>query len=1260
MPATVLRMMSTSPDKSLSNRQTLFSSLAVGFLGLLLSAALYTLLLEKERKIHRQALTQAVLVRADIIQADLNAVVEVLHSMVAFYRSSTQVSHQEFTDFVASALSRHPAIEAMMWIEGMAPGAHNVLEAEARQDGYPAYRLQLDSTVRTEQNRLFPVRQVHPLAGHEHYLGMELSRQGQLAEVLEQAASSASVAVSTPVQQFDLPAQQDGSAGETEQAGHVLLFLPLFEHDSASGIESVRGFAAVSLDPAMLVEGSLLRHLPEAGGLDLTLFEQQADGEQGLLWFHSSRSRTDSSGGQPLSRVVDSYRQAQGTIRVGDREWQLVASALPGSAQWRSSWLPMAGLLLGLVLSGLLASFVYGMASRRQYAEKKVVEATRELASSEARIRSILENVVDGVITIDQHGLIQSFNPAAVKIFGYQVDEVMGRNVNMLMPEPYHSAHDGYLANYMRGGEAHIIGTGREVQGRHKNGSVFPLDLAVGEMDLDGQRVFTGVVRDITERKLAEKEISGFKTTLDSTLDCVFIFDPDSLKFSYVNLGASKQVGYSFAELLTMTPVDIRPDISETEFRKMIAPLLAGDVPALHFEAVHGHCDGRHIPVEIGLQYVCPEGEAGRFVAIVRDISERLQAKKKLEATSELQRAILNSADYTIISTDTDGVIQTFNACAEKSLGYSAEEMVGINTPAVFHDPDEVVARARRLSEELGREIAPGFEVFVAHARLGKVDENEWTYVRKDGSRFPVMLSITSLRDTQGDITGFLGIGSDITERKEVDRMKNEFISTVSHELRTPLTSIRGSLGLLLGGAAGELPEQARALLDIANNNSERLVRLINDILDIEKIESGKMHFDMQTVDVRALVAEAVEANRGFAQQYGVTYRISSDGGAVRALLDHDRITQVVTNLLSNAAKFSPQGANVEVGIHSSERKVRVQVSDHGAGVPEAFQAKVFEKFSQADASDTRQKGGTGLGLSICKAIVEKHGGRIGFESVSGKGATFFFELPQLVVRDDPQPESMDGTSRRVLVCEDDNDVAQLIGMMLEQSGFATDKAYTAEQAKRMLAEHTYVAMTLDLMLPGQDGIALLRELREDLSTRDLPIVVISARAAEGRAEIKGSALEVVDWMDKPIDQQRLLDGVKKALSRGVERPRVLHVEDDVDVARVVEVMLENQADVVSVTHLQQARECLQNEMFDLVLLDINLPDGSGLELLPVIDSLAPPVPVLVFSAYEVENGLTDKINAALVKSSTSNQQLLTTIESLIGGLGQLAPPSEH
>jgi CheY-like chemotaxis protein/anti-sigma regulatory factor (Ser/Thr protein kinase) len=308
------------------------------------------------------------------------------------------------------------------------------------------------------------------------------------------------------------------------------------------------------------------------------------------------------------------------------------------------------------------------------------------------------------------------------------------------------------------------------------------------------------------------------------------------------------------------------------------------------------------------------------------------------------------------------------------------------------------------------------------------------------------------------------------------------------------------------------------------------LIRLINDILDSEKIESGKMTFELQAQEIEPLIEQALVDNQGFAEQHGVTLALKKAAGQVRVCVDSDRLTQVVTNLLSNAIKYSPPQGTVNVVMRKQASRVRVEITDNGTGIPEEFRSRIFQKFSQADSSDTRQKGGTGLGLSISKIIIERMDGSIGFTSEPGKGTTFFFELPEW--REAPPVTAPMGlvARPRVLVCEDDPDVAKLIGMMLDKGGYDADMAHTAEQARDYLKMDSYAAMTVDIKLPYENGLSLIRELRANQRTAWLPVLVLSVTAAEARQHASNQALAISDWLDKPLDEKRLLASLKEAI----------------------------------------------------------------------------------------------------------------------------------
>lgn len=512
------------------------------------------------------------------------------------------------------------------------------------------------------------------------------------------------------------------------------------------------------------------------------------------------------------------------------------------------------------------------------------------------------------------------------------------------------------------------------------------------------------------------------------------------------------------------------------------------------------------------------------------------------------------------------------------------------------------------------------------------------------------LLRANIIHDNEKRPLGIMYMATDIAERKKAERMKNEFISTVSHELRTPLTSIRGSLGLIRGGVTGELSSQAQKLVDIAYTNSERLVRLINDILDIEKIEAGKMEFHLQPLELLPLVEKSVEMMRNFANQYNVNIKLTKSLPDVKSNIDADRFEQVMVNLISNAAKFSPSGSTIEIEMAvASSGVIRVSVIDHGIGIPEEFKSMLFKKFAQVDSSDSKAKGGTGLGLSISKAIIEKFGGNIGCETTEKVGSIFFVELTEATIVADAE-SFVDSNVPKILIVEDDADIAALLKMILEDAGYAAAIAYSAEDAKIKLNSTDFAAMTLDLLLPQEQGIQLVRELREDDKTAHLPIIVVSAVADQQKQQFRGS-FDIVDWIQKPIDLARLRRVLQETIyPMGNEKFTILHVEDDKDNTIIVAQILKDKANIVLAQSLKEAISKVKNERFDLVILDITLPDGNGMELLSHLRNCGKQsIPVLIFSASETSNDIQKKVAASLVKSKTNNAELIDMIQSIIG-----------
>ena len=366
------------------------------------------------------------------------------------------------------------------------------------------------------------------------------------------------------------------------------------------------------------------------------------------------------------------------------------------------------------------------------------------------------------------------------------------------------------------------------------------------------------------------------------------------------------------------------------------------------------------------------------LISLVANLEGRVSARtRQLREAMQRIAAIIDSAQDAFIAADTDGLISDWNPAAERMFGWAREEAVGKSYIELM------VPQRFRAQQEAALAAARGTDSATFGRRV------QLTLIHRDGEELTVEASVS--RPADGLFTTFL---HDISERRQVEEMKNEFIATVSHELRTPMTSIRASLSMLIEGGAGELPADVQHLVNIAYQSSERLVRLVNDVLDIEKIEAGKMEFRSEELTVAPLLEEAFNAVRGSAAQRPVALERQGDGRGLKVRGDRDRLVQVLVNLLSNAIKYSPQFNTVTLACAAVPEGVRLSVSDNGSGIPLEFRSRVFEKFGQADSSDTRLKGGTGLGLAICRAIVEQHGGTIGFETEEGQGTTFHVVLP--------------------------------------------------------------------------------------------------------------------------------------------------------------------------------------------------------------------------------------------------------------------------
>lgn len=726
---------------SMSSRQLLTLGF-IAVLGVLASVIAFRLVDGIELERAELAFQRTATDRVTAVENRIVSELTIVRSIVALFESAPSVSRDQFSTFVRTAVGDSRVTQALEWIPRLPALERTAYERAARADGFSEFLLterspEGDLTEAGDRPEYFPVYYVVPFVGNEGALGFDLaSNPSRLAALAKSRDTGRMVASS----RIDLVQATQDTAG-------ILVFLPVYRSDAPRDTfeerrESLAGFALGVFRVSQLIAGifpeeSKIESIPSGStGIDLYLYDLTAEAGERSLYVHSSRQRSD------IAPALDDLQARLGPhlehrIEVGGRTWAMVARPTETDFGKGESLLAWTALLATLLITGILASYLASTMARARTVKRLVDQRTSELRSAnqrvidnEERIRVVVDTIVDGIITIDEHGTVESINPAVERIFGYSKGEIVGHNVNRMIPGPRRSEHDGYIARYVATGESRIIDTVREVEGLRKDGSEFPLDLAVSEMRIGEKRMFSGIVRDVTDRR-------------------------------------------------------------------------------------------------------------------------------------------------------------------------------------------------------------------------------------------------------------------------EAETAKAEFISTVSHELRTPLTSIKGALGLVKSEITGDLPDKFKAMLEIANNNVERLVRLTDDILDAERLESGKVQVQLRALDLSTLVEQAVEANTPYAAQHAVSFVVANAAPDVMVLADEDRFVQILTNLLSNAVKFSAEDDEVKVAIVRDDSGIHISVTDHGPGVPESYRDQVFERFSQADSSDARQKGGTGLGLSIAKALVERHGGTIGFDTETGMGTTFFVDVPE-------------------------------------------------------------------------------------------------------------------------------------------------------------------------------------------------------------------------------------------------------------------------
>ena len=675
----------------------------------------------------------------------------------------------------------------------------------------------------------------------------------------------------------------------------------------------------------------------------------------------------------------------------------LIAHQCHNSRQWQASEVELLKQLadrIGVALSqAVLLNNLEELVAQRtrellttnqllelEISERKQTEAS--LRENQQKLAGILDNADEAIISVDERQQIQLFNQGAEKIFGYQAAEVIGQSLDILLPEVFRQVHRQHIGEFGRGEEPsrQMAQRNSKVFGLRKNGREFPAEASVAKLQTRQGLLFTVMLQDITERQQTLAKLEASKALLTKAEKIAKI---GSWEYNH----QTQESSWS-DELFTILGFDRTSTIPGCE--KIMARVHPEDRLLVRNTLHRGHDLGtpwnfgyRLLMPDGTLKYVESRGEAtlddrGKVFKVLEtlmDVSDRVRAEQSFQRSEQHLRLITDALPVLIAYIDCQGRYRYINRTYETWYGKSRDHIIGKSMPELW-------------GKASYQKLAPYIKTVLA----GKAVTFESQATTEQGNSYWINAIYIPDFDAEDRVQGFFSLIDDITERKISEQLKSDFVSIASHEMRTPLTSIHGVIKLLAGGRLGELTESGSRMAQMALRNSDRLVRLVNDILDLERLESERDKIDRQTCDTKKLIQQAVDLLRPMAVERDIALKI--DATALEFMGDRDRLIQALTNLIGNAIKFSSAKSTVWVTSRAQKQNVLFSVKDTGRGIPQDKLESIFERFQQVDASDSREKGGTGLGLAICRHIVEQHGGKIWVESVFGGGSTFYLAIP--------------------------------------------------------------------------------------------------------------------------------------------------------------------------------------------------------------------------------------------------------------------------
>ena len=796
---------------------------------------------------------------------------------------------------------------------------------------------------------------------------------------------------------------------------------------------------------------------------------------------------------------------------------------------------------------------------------KQVEEALRD---SETKLQAIVNTAVGAIITIDVEGTVLCFNPSAERVFGYAAAEVLGRNVSMLMPLPHSQEHANYMARYLRTGERHIIGIGREITAQRKDGTIFPAEIGVSETRVGGKMIFVGILLDITERKAAEKEIRNLNASLElmvarrtaelesmlanATIGLAF-FDRD-FRFIRINHCLAEFNGIPLEAHLGRSLRDLLPEIAETVEPIVLQVFETGKpFTGIEFQSTRParpgelrswldsfypvlDLDGTVISVGATVTEITEQKQAEEALAALnRALRQEIAERERVEQQVRMLAAVLEASPDLVGIADPSGRVIHLNRAFSEALGRSPE-----TEPLMIrdcHPPD-----ALRIFEEEGLPTA---------ARLG-VWRGETEFVTGDGRSIPMSQLIIGHSDAQGSLQFYSTIMRDISKRKQMEealrlhgqelavanaelaraaRLKDEFLASMSHELRTPLNGILNISQGLAEQIYGTMNSRQQEALHDVEECGRHLLSLINDILDVAKIEAGKIEFEPGPIAVERFCQATIRLVKDSAHKKRLRLSLNFDESVGVLISDERRLKQILVNLLSNAVKFTPEGGEValEVAGDRAGRQVCFTVRDTGIGISPEDLARLFQPFVQLDSRLSRNYPGTGLGLALVKRLATLLGGHTRVDSQPGVGSRFTVVLPWIEESRAPEPESTlagePGGPRRadepateaiVVVIEDNPFNARGLCEYLCFKGFRVEWASNALDGIALVQRIQPRLVVMDIQMPDIDGLEAIQRIRQLPAICDVPIIALTALAMPGDRErcLEAGATE---YIAKPV-----------------------------------------------------------------------------------------------------------------------------------------------